>query len=779
MPQVPTPPGPQVLPTGAGRVRVRAPDVAIPGVQLPQVAPLQQHEATLPLQQQSLLTTDLATPDYAGAGGVSLERAQRQLTMAGRQGDLAAQGARNSLATTGQFAQGLGQAGDAIAQITLDVQRQANALVTDNAVNKAKETALRLAYDKSQGFTSLRGYDALNRPDGKPLADEYGAKFDEAVKVLAGDLKNHEQREAFAAQALQIRTGLVAQAIQHETAQFREYNLSTQEGTIKTEMNNIGLNYKNPDQVNSSVERLKGAVAEQGLALGKSVQWIEATQRDVVSKAHSTALAAALTEDNVVYADAYMRHYGKDMNADDMLRVRGVITKEMDGRMGLSAAKDAVDSVGKSMSAEPGAMDYERFNTITMGAESGGREFAADGSRLTSPKGARGAMQVMPATADKPGYGIKKSDGTPADDARLAREYGAAMIKKYDGDVALAWAAYNAGPGTVDKAIKDAAADPAKSWFDLVPKETQAYVKGNLQAWGSGAGAPSTPTLNDVLAKIDADPRVNSSPERLRIARTEATARYSALKADMVSRKEEITAEALKGVEANGGNYLALPVQLRAAIPADKRDTVMNFADKVRGGNTVTNLALYQRLTDEKYLSGLNDNQFFALRPELSPSDFQHFADQREKLAKGLPGNGPGDLNTPAIGMVVNNRLQSLGIDPTPKDTDKDAMARVGSINRFVRESVAVAQAQHGKKFTDVETETFIDQLFAKNLTFRNTVFGVGGTNTQRMLEMTVKDIPSSDLKSLRDAFTKRGMKTPSDADLLQAYWRAHTLAGR
>lgn len=94
-----------------------------------------------------------------------------------------------------------------------------------------------------------------------------------------------------------------------------------------------------------------------------------------------------------------------------------------------------------------------------------------------SPKGARGLMQVMPGTARAPGFGVRPSNGTPADDARVGRDYRAAMQQKYGGDLAKMWAAYNAGPGAVDDAI----ARYGAGWLSGLPGETQAYVRKNMR----------------------------------------------------------------------------------------------------------------------------------------------------------------------------------------------------------------------------------------------------------------------------------------------------------
>ncbi len=91
-------------------------------------------------------------------------------------------------------------------------------------------------------------------------------------------------------------------------------------------------------------------------------------------------------------------------------------------------------------------------------------------------------MQVMPATAGDPGFGVRPSNGTQADDVRLGQEYRRAMRRRYGGDPAKMWAAYNAGPGRVDEAIERGGAN----WLRLLPRETQNYVAQNVRALGGG-----------------------------------------------------------------------------------------------------------------------------------------------------------------------------------------------------------------------------------------------------------------------------------------------------
>lgn len=115
------------------------------------------------------------------------------------------------------------------------------------------------------------------------------------------------------------------------------------------------------------------------------------------------------------------------------------------------------------------------------------RRESAYNPEALSPAGARGLMQLMPATAtqlarqlgipDPGAYGILD----PQTNIRLGSTYIRDMLERYRGNRLAATAAYNAGPGRVDRWLRGSTTVPFDLFVESIPfRETRHYVQAVL-----------------------------------------------------------------------------------------------------------------------------------------------------------------------------------------------------------------------------------------------------------------------------------------------------------
>ena len=195
-------------------------------------------------------------------------------------------------------------------------------------------------------------------------------------------------------------------------------------------------------------------------------------------------------------ATLFLRHAARSLDAEDRAALAQMAFDIGKPHLGVRMAKDA---------AADGAIlpnQYYPLHDLARGDWPAPTEFALAiarqesefNPRAVSSAGARGLMQLMPATAEEVSgklgvsYDLSRLTQDPMYNAQLGTAYLSRLLRSYDGSYVLAAAAYNAGPGRVRDwiaAYGDPRAEGADMviWIESIPfEETRNYVMRVLES---------------------------------------------------------------------------------------------------------------------------------------------------------------------------------------------------------------------------------------------------------------------------------------------------------
>jgi len=684
-----------------------------------------------------------------------------------------------------------GQAVQNLATQNMDEQAKENMIANqtrvDAAANELREQQQNLTSDPDNGFLAKKGVAAINPVNGQGLAQQYGQKLSDAASQISSSLSNDAQRQAFARQAAQIQTQFNGQIQSHVLQQKGAYQISVQQGTVDLAKNDAINNWMDPkalspdggDQSESpilnAVQSAQNAVRNAGLMTDKSASEIAFNQLQVGSGIHRAVIEAALENNNLPYAKQYFDKFNtaNDMTGNDRLAIQKQLGLQGDAQMVTGKVQNVIAQAQQA--AQPS--DITRMQQITRQSESGNNP-GATGPYIEGQGTAKGVNQVMDATSLNPGYGVKPAqDNSPAERARVGNDYLQAMLTRYMSDPAKAWAAYNAGPGTVDQAIKDAG--PDGDWMAALANhqspanhaQTVAYVNKNMDALKLGGGLPVQPSLEAMRTQLRADPDLNQNPRLMNMALVEMERQNSDMLKDRKSQADNLEQQAQTYLIQNKWDFNSLPQSLvnditqyaPAAYPR-LQAFAQSGANPKQTDNDQLRLSLFNNpqgvaaMSNAEWTSTLQQNFTKATQEKL-----QSF---RQEIQSGNL-KGPDTVDYPAFHTELTSRLKSLGLvdaKGVPADADQ-----VAGLTNAMHDVILDRQKNTGIRMNSDQIAQLLDNQFAKTSTIQHFW---GGTSTQPITKTSLSDISSTNKELIKAAWKDRGVANPTDAQILQAYYR-------
>lgn len=243
----------------------------------------------------------------------------------------------------GQQAQQMGQAmqraGGEIGRIAMEEAQKANQVLIDDGLRQYVKAATDLEVEALQ----LQGRNALKRPGGKPLPDEYVEKANKAADAIEASLGNQMQREAFRQRVAQLQGQFHKKLTLHMVAAQKDYAREQRQATLDTAIYRGGVLWGDADAVQQSADTIRLTVEQQlkddGLHGDEKIR--EARMIAALTPLHAAVINGMVDGNRLDLA----RNYYKNNSASMSLQARDNAMKVIEAGDFEARTQDQADSL--------------------------------------------------------------------------------------------------------------------------------------------------------------------------------------------------------------------------------------------------------------------------------------------------------------------------------------------------------------------------------------------------------------------------------------------------
>lgn len=253
-----------------------------------------------------------------------------------------------------QVGQALQQVGGAAGKLFEDQLREANkARVTEAAVALTKaEQELRQG---PNGYATLKGKDALDRPDGKTLDEEFGGEFESRIENIQSSLGNKAQRQAFGELATRMRMDFSERTSSYAFKQQEVYDEQVFTDRVATMTDLVATNPYDDAITGSAVNNLRNAIAERADKMGlEDTDAVDNELKRQLSPGFGNAIDALLDAGEIEGAKAYLDKHSDMMTGAAQTQAYKAVNQQLDLHTGNQFADGLAAQVDANTGGEGG-----------------------------------------------------------------------------------------------------------------------------------------------------------------------------------------------------------------------------------------------------------------------------------------------------------------------------------------------------------------------------------------------------------------------------------------
>lgn len=240
--------------------------------------------------------------------------------------------------------QALQGAGRSITELGLQLAEDNNNAIVQNKLLTLQNIQNGLTSDKQTGFKNLLGINALDRPDGLSLTDEYVGQLDHHAQEITNGLKNNRQREMFQVAYGQMRNSFANVLLEHTRVQNHKFKLDTAEAAIETGKRSFVLADSLTDKKTYG-DQIRAMAQRKGQLLGWGEEQIQNEIRKPLGDAVRLSVAGLMDRGDFDHAEALLNAFKDDVDVDNYSKMGRAISDARAEQRGVMLA-DQLDSNG-------------------------------------------------------------------------------------------------------------------------------------------------------------------------------------------------------------------------------------------------------------------------------------------------------------------------------------------------------------------------------------------------------------------------------------------------
>lgn len=612
-----------------------------------------------------------------------------------------------------------------------------NDLAADNALAQVKAFEQDLRVNPDMGYESLRGENALNRPDGQSLVDEYDGYLMKRANEIKDTLKNDVQKSLFSQRLESIRQTLRNKTGEHLLSEGQKWKETSLNSQIDLAANSFALSTSDEER-DAAIKRTIGAAKGLQNLHGWDSETMQKKVMDASDKAIRQVIDDQIDKGNYSEATRLAIKYGAFAHGETVVKARQKIEQAYQDQVIEDATANfkpgdviQIPVNTDSSKADTGNPVHDTVNRI-IGAESGG-----DPNAKNKKSSAEGLGQFIDSTwfymvrkyrpdiaNGKTNAQLKALKRDPALSREMTTRYveeNAALLKKHGFPVNVRnlYVMHFLGSGEGPKLLRADPNQPVSSFISaqsinanqkvLSGKTAQQVLDWAARAMkvgkgGSGGGTSyvSIPTGDPVAMEkaIRQLPKNQQASVRANINR-----QISAYNEADKQRKAENT-NAIMGMLENGGSVNSIPKSVWSGLTTQEREKFRAYEAAVKNRNEKqlfeANTDNYLQMTNPDVLRKMTREQVAATSVVFGRAATVTLLNKWDAIQK----QGEAEIKAQTVQNEYFQHIlkENFNIDLRGKHTEKEKQL-AANIKFNFNQALANKQKEMGRKLTEDEQQ--------------------------------------------------------------------------